>query len=203
MPVESKVESYFSSAASGYHTASSGRLWGIVRQREARALLAVLGPVDGQDVLELGCGASFYTRLLLAHGAKTVHAVDLSIAMLAQLPKSQVVGIRADATTLNPGRKFDVVIAAGMLEFVPDPAAVLRNAALYAMPGARFAVLFPTKSILGRIYRGFHYRNGLSIALFDCERIRTMAADSEWRLQQFQPAGPYSAAALLVTDSRP
>ncbi|HRD77584.1 MAG TPA: class I SAM-dependent methyltransferase, partial [Hyphomicrobiaceae bacterium] len=157
----------------------------------------LLGDVRGRDILELGCGAGFYTRLVLSRGAGHVWAVDLSERMIAELPSEGVTGIHADATTANPGRSFDTLLSAGMLEFVPDPKAVLANAARFAAPNGRFAVLMPTASMLGRIYQRFHRRHGLSINLFDSSQLSRLGGETGWTLANWVQAGPYSAAALL------
>lgn len=200
-PAPTNVESYFSSVASRYQQASTSRVWRMLRQREAKALMSMLGSVANQEVLELGCGAGYYTRLLLQDGASNVVAVDLSAAMLEQLPKRNVTAIQADATQVDPGRQFDVLLSAGMLEFVPDPAAALANAARHAHPGARFAILLPKQNLPGRLYRRFHKKNGINIGLFDRQRLRSLAGETGWRLERFGPAGPYSAVALLVRES--
>ncbi len=148
-----KVEAYFSSVASEYQSASKGRVWGFLRRKEADAFVRALGDVRGKDILELGCGAGFYTRLLLALDARHVWAVDLSMQMLEQLPKEGVTPVLGDATKVDPGRKFDTLASAGMLEFVPDAEAALRHAAACATAGARLVLLFPTDTLLIFSYR--------------------------------------------------
>lgn len=198
MSVTSRVEAYFSGVASEYQQASKGRVWGFVRGREARSVIGLLGDIRDADVLELGCGAGFYTRLLLAEGARHVWAVDLSAAMLRELPQAAVTPIQSDAASVEPGRRFDVLLSAGMLEFVDDPVAALRGAARCANPGARMTILFPTNSLLGRAYRRFHRRNGLAIGLFDRHGIAAVADEAGWTLEEMQRAGPYSAVARLA-----
>lgn len=197
MPAKTSVESYFSTVASQYQQASNNRAWGYLRRRESDALMSMIGDVAGAEVLELGCGAGFYTRRLLASGARGVVAVDLSAAMLEQLPKQYVRPIQADAAQVDPGRKFGLMLSAGMLEFVERPAAALANAARHAEDGARLALLFPLNNMLGRAYRRFHRSHGMEIALFDRERIEKLATGAGWRLTRYVPAGPFSAAALL------
>lgn len=196
----SMVEAYFSGVARTYQQASSGRLWGYVRRREARAVSDLLGDIRGKDILELGCGAGFYTRLLRSAGANHVWAVDLSADMLAQLPNDGITPIHGDATTVDVGRRFGTLLSAGMLEFVPDAQAALRHAATCATPGARLTILFPTPTLAGRAYRRFHARNGLSIRLFAPEEMGTLAAAAGWRLHQFVRSGPFSAAANLIRE---
>lgn len=195
-----KVEAYFSGVAATYQAASKGGVWNAVRQREARRLMTLVGDVAGVDVLELGSGAGFYTRLLLAAGARHVWAVDLSKPMLDELPKVGVTPVLGDATTVDPGRRFKTLLSAGMLEFVAEPAAALGNAARYAEPGARLFVLFPVQSMAGRLYQRFHARNGLAISLFDDGHLASLATTTGWRVDRRTAAGPYSACAVLVRD---
>jgi SAM-dependent methyltransferase len=165
--------------------------------------MRLLGPVAGRDVLELGCGAGYYTRLLLAEGARHVHAVDFSAPMLSELPKENVTAMHGDAALVDPGRMFDLLLSAGMLEFVPDAEAVLSNAARLAAHGARFALLVPTNSLLGRGYRRFHKGHGFEIRLFDETQLRAIAAGSGWSFDRMCRAGPYSAAVRLTRVAGP
>lgn len=197
-----KVADHFSTVADGYQKASTGVVWGLVRRRETAAVFTLLGHLTGKDVLELGCGAGFYTRHLLANGARHVWAVDISQPMLDQLPKTGVTPLLADAAAVDPGRTFATMLSAGMLEFVPDPGQALRRAADLAEPDARLVVLYPTVSMLGRAYRRFHARNGLSIGLFDERSLSALASANGWQLAQTTTAGPYSKASLLVRAGR-
>jgi SAM-dependent methyltransferase len=198
MSANGKVEAYFTGVAATYQSASKGGLWNMVRQREADRYMALVGDVRGRDLLELGCGAGFYTRLLLAKGARHIWGVDLSQRMLDELPREGVTPLLGDATAVDPGRRFDLMVSAGMLEFVPDAGAALRHAASLANPDAAFFILYPTLSLFGRAYQRFHRRNGLSITLFDTAGMRHMAKTAGWRLDEVRAAGPYSACARLV-----
>lgn len=189
------MQRYFDRVAGDYQQASTSPLWGVVRRREQRALLRLTGDIRGAEVLELGCGAGYYTRLLLAAGARHVVACDFSERMLAQLPKDGVTPLLGDAAAVDPGRQFRHLVSAGMLEFVPDPVAVLKNAARLAEPGASLVILCPTRNLLGRLYQRFHRRNGMEIRLFDASTLEHMAGQSGWRLTATATAGPYSTVA--------
>ena len=197
MSVARQVQTYFDRVAAGYHQASSNPIWGRVRLREQRALLHMVGDIKGTDVLELGCGAGFYTRLLLAEGARHVVACDFSERMLAELPKDGVTPLHGDAAVVDPGRRFHHLVSAGMLEFVPDAGAVLKNAARFAEPGASLVILYPIRSLLGGLYQRFHRRNGMDIRLFDRADLARMAEAAGWRITAMAGAGPYSAVARL------
>jgi ubiquinone/menaquinone biosynthesis C-methylase UbiE len=192
------VQAYYDSIAPSYQPASERFLWSIVRNREVAALFAMLGNVSGRDVLELGCGAGFYTRLLLDRGARHVFAVDISQKMLAELPQEKVTPVLGDAAVVDPGRTFDVMLSAGMLEFVTDPVAVFKNAVRYAAPGAKLVVLYPSTGVLARGYQWFHRRHGLAVSVFSSSAIGAAAEQAGWRVEATAKAGPYSACAKLI-----
>lgn len=198
MSTPSPVRSYFDKVAGGYHTASSKFVWGRIRRQEEAVVRRLLGDVGGQDVLELGSGAGYYTRVLLNCGARHVWAVDISQNMLDGLPKERVTPVLGDAATVDAGRKFATLLSAGMLEFVPDPTAALLNAARHAEAGARLVILYPTLGFAGRAYRAFHRRNGIAIRLFAPDDIDVLAARSGWRIEETMASGPFSASARLT-----
>ena len=110
------------------------------------ALLAVLGPVRGLRVLDLGCGQGRFTRRLAERGAK-VTGVDWSASMVERAnehERSAPLGIeylRMDAERAShawaPG-SFDRVVACMSLMDMPNTPAVVRGAYRLLRPGGRF-----------------------------------------------------------------
>jgi SAM-dependent methyltransferase len=198
----SSVRQYFDSVAWNYQEAPNARIWRVVRRMEARAVQDSLGPLQGKNIIELGCGSGFYTRLLLEMGARHVLAVDISPEMLRRLQMECVTPIMGDVATFTPDRSFEVLLATGVLEFVPDPEAVLRNAALFASPNARFVVLYPMANLLGLAYRLFHRRHGFHINLFRRWSICRLAQATGWSVADIRQSGPFSACARLIRSGR-
>lgn len=198
MTTNTSVRTYFDKVAAGYQAASTSLLWGRIRRREQAAVEKLLGDVRGHDIIELGSGAGYYTRVLLSLGARHVWAIDISQAMLDGLPKERVTPVLGDAAAVDVGRRFATLLSAGMLEFVPDPAAALANAARHAEPGARLVILCPTLGLAGRAYRAFHRRNGIAIRLFAPAEIEALAAEAGWRIEETMISGPFSASARLI-----
>jgi SAM-dependent methyltransferase len=122
--------------------------------READA--GLLGPVQGRQVVEVGCGAAAASRWLAAQGADVV-GLDLSAGMLrhARLAANRtgvrVPLIQADATQLPlADESFDIACTAfGAIPFVNDSAAVMREVYRVLRPGGRwvFAVTHPMRWI--------------------------------------------------------
>ncbi len=125
-------------------------VWGPEGLDEAEA--GLLGPVAGQRVLEVGCGAAAGARWLATQGASAV-ATDLSGTQLghaARLGAStgvRVPLVQADACALPfAAASFDAACSAyGALPFVTDSAALHREAHRVLRPGGRwvFSVTHP------------------------------------------------------------
>jgi len=94
----------------------------------------------GDRVLDLGCGTGELTRALAVAGLR-VAGCDISRQMLLRTPRDR--GGCAGWLQLEPGWRrlpfasaaFDVVVAASVLEYVAEPAAVLRECARVLRPG--------------------------------------------------------------------
>jgi SAM-dependent methyltransferase len=122
--------------------------------READA--GLLGPVAGQRILELGCGAAAAARWLATEKAEVV-AMDLSAGMLrhatlaADRSGVRVPLVQADALALPFGAgTFDAVCTAfGAVPFVADSAAVMREVHRVLRPGGRwvFSLTHPMRWI--------------------------------------------------------
>jgi SAM-dependent methyltransferase len=156
--------------------------------------MTLAGRVDGATVLELGCGAGFFTRALLAQGAVHVWAVDRAAEMLRALPRDHVTPVLGDAATVALGRTFPLILAAGMFEFV-KPDGVLANAAAHAASGARLVVLYSVPTLAGRAFRAFHASHGVDARLYAREEFDVAALGSGWRIEERRRCGLFGVAA--------
>jgi SAM-dependent methyltransferase len=162
-PAAAPALKYFDAQAADYDRRSRTGLWRRLRAREQRAVLDALGDLGGRRVLEVGCGAGFYTRLLRATGA-TVVACDLSLPMLRATGLSGV--FCADMTRLPLGPHFDVALCAGVLEFLPEPDPFLAEVAGCLRGRGRLVLLVPELTWAGRLYRRAHAAHDVAVRLF-------------------------------------
>ena len=98
---------------------------GLAAAPEWPALQAMLPPLRGLRVLDLGCGYGWFCRWAADEGAAAVVGVDLSERMLARAAEFGVPpGVayeRADLEHLDlRGRSFDVVYSSLTLHYVED-----------------------------------------------------------------------------------
>jgi ubiquinone/menaquinone biosynthesis C-methylase UbiE len=117
---------------------------------EGYTLLALVGDPTGKTALDVACGEGFYTRRLRQLGADPVVGIDLSEGMIAlarQQEDRQRLGIDyrvGDARALSLPGRFDLVVAAYLLNYAPDREelrAMCRGVAACLKPGGRFVTV--------------------------------------------------------------
>lgn len=116
----------------------------VTKERMERCLGFELSKLNGHDLLEVGCGAGRFTELLVKNGAN-VHAVDLSIAVEANLEnigsKPNYKIAQASVYELPfPKNSFDIVFCLGVIQHTPSPEETIE--ALFSMvkPGGLLVI---------------------------------------------------------------
>jgi ubiquinone/menaquinone biosynthesis C-methylase UbiE len=108
-------------------------------------LLALVGEVRGQKLLDLGCGNGYLARRFARQGA-TVVGVDASapvVALAEHRERALPLGIRylvhdASRLPMLPDESFDLVYSNMALMDMPDAASPIRESARVLRPGGRF-----------------------------------------------------------------
>ncbi len=102
-----------------------------------------IGPLQGQQVLDVGCGGGILADSMARKGAQVL-GIDLATkalrvaqlhALEAQTPDVQYREISAEALAAERPCSFDMVTCMEMLEHVPDPASVVKACATLVKPG--------------------------------------------------------------------
>jgi trans-aconitate 2-methyltransferase len=110
-------------------------------------LLALVRPVPGGRVVDLGCGTGELTAQLHERtGAGATVGVDSSEAMLAEARPRAGGGLSfeaGDLSALAPAEPFDVVFSNAALQWVPDHPAVLERLTKALSPAGQLAVQVP------------------------------------------------------------
>jgi SAM-dependent methyltransferase len=128
-------------------------------------------PGSGRRVLEVGPGEGWLTRALTLRGHRVI-AVDLSRPWLAAIPDDAAAGkAAAEMTRLPfPDASFDTVVAAEVIEHIPDMAGALSEAARVLTSGGRLVVTVPYRETLKFAVRpdsGIRYEVNGHVRSFD------------------------------------
>lgn len=181
LPEPDAVRRHFEARAREYDDRSGRGFWSLLRRRETRAVLDLLRPAPGENILDAGSGAGHYTAELVRAGAR-VTALDLSGAMLEALRRRLAVEtLEGDLAQVALPPRFDKVLCAGALEFVADPAAAVANLARSLRPGGpgEVVLLLPRAGLVGHVYRAYHRRHGFRVNLFDRAALEGIVAAAE------------------------
>jgi trans-aconitate 2-methyltransferase len=111
-------------------------------------LLALVRPVPGSRVIDLGCGTGELTVELHQHvGAATTIGIDSSAAMLERAPAANgVTFVHGDIRALDSAHQYDVVFANAALQWVPDHEHLLPALASLVADGGQIAVQVPANA---------------------------------------------------------
>lgn len=160
-------------------------------------------------VLDVGCAAGYFLRVLQEHG-HDVHGVELSQAIAVEaikaLGRERVhIGTLDDAVTAMDYRpqSFDLVTMWDVVEHIPEPQQVLKAVRNLIKPGGRF--LLETQNVasrwarlLGR--RWHHYKHDEHLYHFTPATIRRLLDDCGFRVLELGSAhaGKYVSFGFLA-----
>ena len=147
------------------------------------------GDVTGKNVLDVGCGSGVYAVDFARRGARRVVGVDFSSNMLAlarQEAEQHGVAdrcefIQADFLELELEDSFDVSIAMGVFDYVPDQMPFLRKMA--ALTSGKVIVAFPGHSMFREPVRRLRYKlaGKGEIFLYGRDDVERIAAEAGLR----------------------
>ena len=204
---EYKKEEYWSKFANTYDDDQRYIVGGAVQQAIMERLS---GERDLGELIELGCGTGFYTKVL-AVNASHIMATDLSDEMLAvartQLKDLQNVTVaKADCeATAFPDGEFDSVFMANLIHVIENPSATLQEAYRVLKDGGlllivdftaygmnRFEMIKMGMRALRKFGRPPSYSRSLSPG-----ELRSLAESAGFKVEEVQLIGDRTKAIYL------
>ena len=107
----------------------------------------LLGPLNGERVLEVGCGAGHLTRRLAERGV-AVTGIDANPNSSEIAGTDRVRTMRAEALDFADD-SFDVVVSVHAIEHIPELEAALEEMSRVLRPGGRVLFIYPAEPIMG------------------------------------------------------
>jgi ubiquinone/menaquinone biosynthesis C-methylase UbiE/uncharacterized protein YbaR (Trm112 family) len=121
-------------------------------ERRLREVIGRFVPSKVKTILDVGCGSAWVAKTFLPNGV-TVCSLDASTInphkALQRVPGSKHYGIAADAFHLPfKDNSIECIIAAEIIEHVPDPAAFVGELFRILAPGGSLIISTPYKEVL-------------------------------------------------------
>lgn len=142
MDTEKEARKKYDFMSDAYHdmrTKSNPRGWFFNEFLEMPATLKLLGNIKGKKVLDFGCGTGIYAKIMAKAGAK-VKGFDISGKML-EIARKGNPGLelrRGSGSRIPFDEKFDIVVAALVLDCVRDWGKALREVSRVLKKGGYF-----------------------------------------------------------------
>lgn len=156
---------YFEKRAEAFdrlYTRSSPATWWLRRgPRRSRELAAtVVARHESPSVLDVGCGPGRVGEAVIEAGAATYAGIDFSPHMLelarARLGRFESVElVEGDFHELELARRFDVVLALGLFDYLEDPRRAARW--MHAHTGKTLVATFSRRDRIKTPIRRLHY----------------------------------------------
>jgi ubiquinone/menaquinone biosynthesis C-methylase UbiE len=129
---------------------------GLVQKDTAMSLLDIAVLRGTEDVLDVGCGPGFFTRMVRERTSGRVAGADPSPGMIAEAGKSAV-GLKIEyvisaAEEIAFDGEFDAVFTNSAFQWFGDPAKALRRCLAALRPGGRFYMQAPARKVFCPVF---------------------------------------------------
>lgn len=162
----------------------------LVGNKQTRDRVLSLVDLDETDrVLDIGCGTGVSTEGLLELTPR-VDAIDFSAAQLRRTRRKRTLEqarfVQGDAERLPyTDDGFDAAVAIGVIGYLPEPGALLRETRRVVKPGGRLLVMGPKRPV----YPPGAWLLGSMLATFSASRATRLFEEAGWSSIDTQVVG--------------
>ncbi len=163
---EQRTLEHFNDKSTKYSFASEKKPWSYIRKREEIAFLNVLHKMSLHhdcNIMELGCGAGFYSKKLQHFTSNPLVLVDFSKSMLEKIKIKNSKKICCNINTFKRIQPFDLIVAMGVLEFSANINNFFKIISENLDINGHAILMTPMYSILSIPYYLYHLKNGISL----------------------------------------
>jgi 2-polyprenyl-3-methyl-5-hydroxy-6-metoxy-1,4-benzoquinol methylase len=153
-------------------------------------------PIEGKTILDAGCGSGHFSVEFARRRARRVTGIDISANMvrlsheLAKLTKVQHICDFRKSSILDfqPGIKYDVSIAIGLLDYIKDPLPVL--AKLRELSQGMIVLSFPRLLTWRAPVRKLRlFLHGCDVYFYSKSRIKALLKSSGLEVSKMKKIG--------------
>jgi SAM-dependent methyltransferase len=166
---------YFDKNARDYLKKSESYIWSFLRLKEKTIIEKLLSPKSDSRLLDLGSGPGFYSLYFKNKYKIDVMAVDSSPAMIEELSSHGIKSICCSVEKFEIEEKFDLILAAGVFEFIDEPEIAFNRIFECLRPHGKFVLLVPSSGFWGLVYKLYHVLQGCPVKIRKIEVYQKMA----------------------------
>jgi 2-polyprenyl-3-methyl-5-hydroxy-6-metoxy-1,4-benzoquinol methylase len=166
------------------------------------------GDVAGKNVLDIGCGSGVYSVDFARRGAAKILGVDFSANML-EIARNEArrhgvadrcAFLQANFLETDLDREFDVTIAIGVFDYLPDPLTFLRKMA--GVTRGRLIASFPGHSLIRERVRLLRYAlSGRGSVYFYTEAdVRKLATEAGLSVRRLIAIASSGTGFILIAE---
>ena len=134
-------------------------------------------PLNGKNIIDIGCGAGHYVIALAKNGADHVYGIDFAQGMIdLAKKKAEQSGVGnkckfalVDFMSDSISSTFDYSILMGFMDYIKEPRAVIGKA--ISITKSKMFISFPVRGGILAWQRKLRYMNRCSIFFYDKKQI--------------------------------
>lgn len=159
------LQKYFNTVAENYAKRNNFFPLRIIKNHEYNILTKFINKKKFSNSIELGCGSGFYTKFIKKITENKFYVTDISKKMLDQIKDNSIIKINNKLENCKITCRFDLVVIAGVLEFMINYEKLFRKINLITKKKTILLILLPKKNLFNYFYYLYYFVKNIKIKL--------------------------------------